>query len=560
MDVLGRAHLGLCLLSASFLGSDFIAEEELPRLVGGRGEGVEGKRLVPVAFGPLDFNTDNTRLGGLRHLKIFRDGEGCYYLQRRSPHRRDEWILQLSNHLHTMLKRHAVAAPTIPSAGSNRGGQGTDGTAKQPCKAWPRLAATQMFSPDSLLVTGEYVVGDIYASRATLREQALTPAEPTSAEKVVVMDYLLDWLADVTAPPLFALLGEYGMGKTVTCQRLMELIEQRHDAGEPLPEAYYFDLRRLTSLRERSVPDLATIIDECITHGWSLHAQARPTAADLLERATTHSLLFVFDGLDEALVHFTEGDGQRFTRQLLRLRETESAGTRILISCRTHFFRSLQEQTSHFTAYDRENTCSEDYRAIVLTPFTEDQVRTYFENALPEVDVDQALELIHSVHNLTELSQRPYSLRLIGEFIPELEQRRARGKPVYGVTSTGSWSSAGCAVTTASITCAPSTSSAAWHTWPLGCGARDSAPSRPTSSSPGFTSSWRASPTCVDATSASAPTSWKKTCALRPSWYASTLMTAVNFASLTPRCRSSSWPSTCSTLSSRGDARRGQCP
>jgi uncharacterized protein YjbI with pentapeptide repeats len=51
-----------------------------------------------------------------------------------------------------------------------------------------------------------------------------------------------------------------------------------------------------------------------------------------------------------------------------------------------------------------------------------------------EKQIDDAWQLFAAVHNLTELSRRPYLLSLIADHLGELEARRAGGLPVRGVT------------------------------------------------------------------------------------------------------------------------------
>jgi WD domain, G-beta repeat/Pentapeptide repeats (8 copies) len=227
------------------------------------------------------------------------------------------------------------------------------------------------------------------------------------------------------------------MGKTITCQRLVREVEQRLPAEADWPQPLYFDLRKLTGLRQGGVPTLERLVDECIQRGWATGADL-PTAKELIARSRDHAQLWVFDGLDEALVHLTEVDGQAFTRELLRLQPLAGHGshphTRVLISCRTHFFRTLRDQNQHFTGQERDGASAADYRALLMLPLGEAQIRGYLQHALPDINADAMLELVRSVHNLGELAERPFTLKLIGEFIPQIEQWRAQGKPVFGVT------------------------------------------------------------------------------------------------------------------------------
>src|SRR6185295_16168236 len=157
--------------------------------------------------------------------------------------------------------------------------------------------------------------------------------------------------------------------------------------------------------------------------------------------------LAIFDGLDEVLVHLSPTQGNRFTRQLWSILPTggQRRGTgktnggstvqgKLLISCRTHFFRTLREERTHFTGEDREALSAADYRALVLLPFTESQIEEYLRKSLPGADVPRLLELIRSIHNLSELAERPYTLSLIARHIPQLEQWKLEGRKVTSVT------------------------------------------------------------------------------------------------------------------------------
>ncbi|TCT19747.1 pentapeptide repeat-containing protein [Thiobaca trueperi] len=256
---------------------------------------------------------------------------------------------------------------------------------------------------------------------------------------VDVMEYLMQWVDAPDAPPLFTLLGEYGMGKTVTCQRLAKILDERRRADPTRPLPLYFDLRHVTGLEQR-VPKLKEIVEECMARGWDDQGPGEGYLLADVQRWIAQGALAIFDGLDEVLNRLTEADGQVFTRELLRLtrdrhRADGLAGRfKALISTRTQYFRTLRDQQNHFTGQERGEYRADAYRALVLLPLSEEQVERYLAAALPGIDPVTLLDTVRSVHNLTELTQRPYTLRLVSEFIPEIEQDRLAGKRIYGVT------------------------------------------------------------------------------------------------------------------------------
>ena len=415
----GAADLGLLLMSPSFLASDYIADVELPIFVRGGARGIEGKRVVPFELKALDFGTMDLR--GLGARQIVRGP----WPQRPSS-KRDGVAAEVVREIHEVLSRYARCDDPEPPPGPD--GRGPAGRR--------RVDAGAMLSGDLAGLACE-LDGEGVPTSVGRKELDVAPA-PTGGARVPALDYVLEWLGEPGAPDLFALLAEYGMGKTITCQRVVRAVEAANRDGAGLPVPLYFDLRKLTRLRSRSVPTLTEVIDECVGRGWRV-GEDRPSAAELLKQARSEPVLFVFDGLDEALVHLTEVDGKTFTRELLRVREVQptEGRTRVLISCRTHFFRTLGEQDAHLTGQDRGATVADDYRALVLSPLTEEQVRSYLAGAVDGLDADHALAVIRSVHDLTDLSGRPYTLSLIAELLPEIERRRSTGEPVRGVTLYG---------------------------------------------------------------------------------------------------------------------------
>jgi len=259
---------------------------------------------------------------------------------------------------------------------------------------------------------------------------------------VPVLQYLRQWLDDRAAPLLFALLGEYGMGKTITCQLFAKHLDEAREKDPTQPIPLYFDLRHITGLREK-VPSLNDALEECMSRGWLDNGAGDGYTLASVHQWVAQGAVIILDGLDEVLVKLTEADGKIFTENLLKLiadararanAEGRALNLKVLITCRTQYFPTLQAQNSHFTQSDRGEFTAKHYEAIVLLPWSEEQVRSYLAQALPEMDIDRLIDMIRSIHNLEELTQRPYTLKLVAEFIPEIEQDRASARTIYGVT------------------------------------------------------------------------------------------------------------------------------
>lgn len=277
------------------------------------------------------------------------------------------------------------------------------------------------------------------------RQSQTTPDAASNVRTMAAHESLLEWLQSADDPPVFALLGEYGMGKTITCQRLYhDLRERRAQANPPTwaREPLYFDLRTLSLFKNRErtqtveMPDKAALINDLIKHGWRVNpGQAVPTFNDI-QALLSQGALLILDGLDECLVHLVDAQHPPFIRNLLELlTDTDPEGllgTRLLLSCRTNFFKTLDDQINFFTGQHRGKVSAQWYRSLVLQPFTETQIRQYLGQVVPEVPVDRLMELVRTTHNLSELAERPMTLKLIGGQIQELETLRARGERING--------------------------------------------------------------------------------------------------------------------------------
>ncbi|MDR2113332.1 MAG: hypothetical protein LBQ62_09575, partial [Candidatus Accumulibacter sp.] len=82
-----------------------------------------------------------------------------------------------------------------------------------------------------------------------------------------ILGALKDWAMRADSSQFFALLGEYGMGKTIACQRLAQELGNLRAQGDDAPLPLYFDLRHVTGL-DKGPPTLAETLEECMERGW----------------------------------------------------------------------------------------------------------------------------------------------------------------------------------------------------------------------------------------------------------------------------------------------------
>jgi hypothetical protein len=254
--------------------------------------------------------------------------------------------------------------------------------------------------------------------------------------------------AEYRASPYFVILGEYGMGKTTSCEELsFRLYAARDDGDTSAPQPIYLDLRRVGRL-ERHEIKLATIIDRVVHDAWHHPDRPPPTAATVLDQVRNRGAVLIFDGLDEVMVHLDDVDARAFARQLWSalppslLVGDGAAGRvgRVILSCRTHFFRDATAQNGYLLGDHREHLGEYFYESLHLLPFGERQVKAYFEAVLGDaqpLSARRAFELLGEVHNLSDLASRPRNLELITAQLHEIEALRRRGQPVVATTIYG---------------------------------------------------------------------------------------------------------------------------
>ena len=251
------------------------------------------------------------------------------------------------------------------------------------------------------------------------------------------VERLVSWArgSDDEHSPMCALLGDLGTGKTTTTVLLTRRLLELRKAGEQVPLPIYFDLRDLspTTLKDFG---LRTLLTQLLANA----SRDDVTVDDVLATVQDEHTLIVFDGLDEVLVHLSPSDGQRLTRSLLEVlnlgrqnSQEENPRTRLLLSCRTQYFRTVEEEFFFFDGQGRENKRGRDYLVLTLLPFNEDQIREYLHRNVPEADINQLMETICSVHNLRELASQPVLLNMIREVLPTIYEDLSAGHEVRSV-------------------------------------------------------------------------------------------------------------------------------
>ena len=288
-------------------------------------------------------------------------------------------------------------------------------------------------APDTEVVPTRAIVGAF--------EALLENDDPSRVNRVAdtphAVERLVSWAngADDERSTMCTLLGDLGTGKTTSTILLTRRLLELRKVGEQAPLPIYFDLRDLspTALKDFG---LRTLLTQLLANA----SLSNVTVDNILTTIQDEHTLIVFDGLDEVLVHLSPNDGQRLTRSLLAVlnlgkqnSQEENPRTRLLLSCRTQYFRTVEEEFSFFDGQGRENKRGRDYLVLTLLPFNADQIREYLHRNVPEADTDRLLETIRSVHNLSELASQPVLLNMIRQVLLTINEDLNVGHRVRSV-------------------------------------------------------------------------------------------------------------------------------
>jgi WD40 repeat protein/DNA polymerase III delta prime subunit len=437
-DALGACDFGLLLVSPAFLASRFIRKNELQYLL-------KNKSVIPVAIEKI-FLDGTMDLKGLESYQIFFDRGGKSYGERSTGNPRKTFVAELYQRIFALTKLNLERGshPQKPLGSRREKAKTLD------LRDVVEVGDIRHDAQDSSSHVLDHFRGPVVGFdkdhfvptegvSGTLSKTANKIPEPNTDRRRDAIESLMEWLNDEKAPPYSALLGEYGMGKTTTCKALARELLDRREKGETVRLPIYLDLRYVGESAKRELV-LDEILELIIKRSWKRGPGGTlVTPKELTGLVQNEGALVIWDGLDEVLVHLDPNPGQMFTRQLFRIlppvKKGERRRGRMLISCRTHFFRTLRDQQTHFRAEDRDNVRAEDYRApFVLLPFTESQIRKYIEQTFGSEHVTRVMETLEAVHNLKEMSARPYTLSLIAEQFAQIEQWKAEGRRVTGLT------------------------------------------------------------------------------------------------------------------------------
>ncbi len=218
---------------------------------------------------------------------------------------------------------------------------------------------------------------------------------------------------------MFGLFGDYGTGKTFTSKMLTrKLLKETKENPKKNPlSAIYLDLRLCPSKIDGKIPDINQIIEETLKKSISPTSTETISSRTVINLVQSNKVLIIFDGLDEKTVHYTEEEAGDFIRELWRVlpetKENQDKNGKLLISCRTHYFKDIGKQKGLYFAKGREG--EKNYEFCELSYLDERQIKEYLKLRLKCDDkkTDKLIMFFSEIYNLKDISKRPYTLSLL---------------------------------------------------------------------------------------------------------------------------------------------------
>lgn len=262
---LQTCDLGLLLVSPTFLSSKYIKEHELPAFVNG------DKPCIPVELKTIDFK--NHKLHGLEEQQIFRlkkSNANKAFAQLITKQDREAFARDLAKGIFARLETHPPSPKFKKSSA-------------QLIRYKPQIHQIAEESAIDSDCPGGFIPTRARAWGIEFKEAADTePSAP--AEDHDAIQFLRDWALNPKEAPFFALLGEYGMGKTTTLKQFTRrlLDEREHNPDLPLP--IYIDLRHRMNPKN-GVPRLEEILENTLRRNWRKTETLTVTAQQLIHLA-----------------------------------------------------------------------------------------------------------------------------------------------------------------------------------------------------------------------------------------------------------------------------------
>jgi len=239
--------------------------------------------------------------------------------------------------------------------------------------------------------------------------------------------YVDTWLRESLSGPArnhISILGDYGSGRTSFCRRYAA-----RQGGRWRQDPVHERIPLLIFLSDFSrTPEIPRLICEALTNQYS----PENLTFEAFQRFNEDGkLLLLLDGFDE----MAERSGRTTAvDNFWELARIVSPGSKILLTCRTQYFRSegeaeavlFDESSPAHPGTSLKNTSYIDpsdlpnFEIVHLSPLTEEEIQRILQSRLGQWETHWAQ--IQRIYNLRDLAQRPVMLAMIVSSLPQIQE------------------------------------------------------------------------------------------------------------------------------------------
>lgn len=242
--------------------------------------------------------------------------------------------------------------------------------------------------------------------------------------------YIDNWLSERGSNQI-SVLGEYGSGKTWFCRHYASRQLRRYlenPASERIP--------LLITLRDYARSgDVRQLITHLLVDRYKVQMSGGYEVFDYLNRSGR--LLMIFDGFDEMALQV---DAKTTALNFEAIAQTAVPGSKVLLTCRTEYFRTWLEERSVLSAARQadDGPFPPSFDILYLREFDSDQIREVLQKRVPDRWQDYE-QRIHEFLALPNLAKRPVLLDMIVATLPDLDKAEHLNHSVLYRTFTDRW-------------------------------------------------------------------------------------------------------------------------
>ncbi|MDD2697986.1 MAG: TIR domain-containing protein, partial [Arcobacteraceae bacterium] len=262
--------------------------------------------------------------------------------------------------------------------------------------------------------------------------ESIAVNEEVLEKKINLLDDMLAWSTEKNSP-IYALLGEYGVGKTFNTRMFASKLEELRQTNKDLPYPLYIDLRDTPTFIESNGSKRQVTVEEIIVEILRLSNNKAFSAEKIIEDNKKGKAILIFDGLDEKLVHYPKDMKNKFLRELINVLDVNNfvkTNQKILLSCRTHYFESIKEQNSFLRDNERFDVGKTNYHATEVLPFNMEQIQNYIKKVFPIEETEKIFTFISSDNYLKTIVTKPLMLNKLSAILPKLIEHKSKNKKI----------------------------------------------------------------------------------------------------------------------------------